>query len=1092
MIEQDSLKNIASRIHQYAPDSADLTTDVILIALKKHTDADSYKMGQALKQSLQALDARFLQNPEVTSDTKTLIAVKLMEEINACTPGFHNRVERLLIMKTGVSQQFTDILQAIRQDIVEQVAVTNIHHTPLGNQVHAYNDFYTVASKKYNTAALNSKDPHHGSLPTQQIKIKLAEAFQNEYDLFGCLMQLEHRIRSELNTLGAYKGELDGQETSEKDCYNAYKYGSYDAFIAHLNKILEPSPLFTAQNILVSFKEKTPNGDEVDTYRIIDIHWPVVREKMYEKMTQEHDFLLAPDTQALVQCFFHDSMDDTYAWLNALSITGFDFSKSFEALHDIKALNFFQHWSWEKQLTWINYFLDNTTDINLKLPKLFCSLDNIRLLEFLPIEYDQSFFNCVDKSDHTPIVRMLYQNNKEKLNFLLDKLKLLPQEQQKSTINSTLNSLESHGNRLCHYPAVLDLFRLLSTDIMIANDRRILLLAAHHSEQALNIVLDLLNTFPTAFQKIVLTHKTQHGYNALILAAQIGAHRSIPRLLNMGINIESHDANQSTALHWAANNGHVDAVNCLLNNHALLEAKGAGEHTTLHFAVIHGQAAVVDLLLKKKPNINARDNQGKNSLDLAIEQQPELIEPLLMHMATRPFAEQETCLSHMNAGAYPNVLFYAAAQKPSLFDGLLEVLQQHHQPPAAFLSNTNAQGYNALILAAQAGAHKSIPILLDLGLDIESHDANQSTALHWAANNGHVDAVNCLLNNHALLEAKGAGEHTTLNFAVIHGQAAVVDLLLKKKPNINARDNQGRNSLDLAIERHPELIEPLLMHMATRPFAEQETCLSRMNARAYPNVLFYAAAEKPLLFDDLLEVLQQHHQPSAAFLSNTNAQGYNALILAAQAGAHKSIQALLDLGLDIESRDINKRTALNWAAEKRHRAAVDVLLEKNANINACPLSSELLSSINHMREYGQVLNGQGSSKGQIAIDLADELKLKAEAFFNKQGNQPDFPTFKQEFLSLLNSKNKEMSEYRVSWDTIIKNIAIALTGVGVLFIAAKLLYSQATQGRALFFFQKDKTTCEEKTSSIEQSMNNVERFQTYYGMLSLANPASLK
>ncbi|MBT7703872.1 MAG: hypothetical protein HN746_00080 [Polaribacter sp.] len=85
-----------------------------------------------------------------------------------------------------------------------------------------------------------------------------------------------------------------------------------------------------------------------------------------------------------------------------------------------------------------------------------------------------------------------------------------------------------------------------------------------------------------------------------------------------------------------------------------------------------------------------------------------------------------------------------------------------------------------------------------------------------------------------------------------------------------------------------------------------------------------------------------------------------------------------------------------------------------------------------------------------------------------------------------------MSEYRVSWDTIIKNIAIALTGVGVLFIAAKLLYSQATQGRALFFFQKDKTTCEEKTSSIEQSMNNVERFQTYYGMLSLANPASLK
>ncbi|NCT56508.1 MAG: hypothetical protein GW760_02175 [Legionella sp.] len=67
-----------------------------------------------------------------------------------------------------------------------------------------------------------------------------------------------------------------------------------------------------------------------------------------------------------------------------------------------------------------------------------------------------------------------------------------------------------------------------------------------------------------------------------------------------------------------------------------------------------------------------------------------------------------------------------------------------------------------------------------------------------------------------------------------------------------------------------------------------------------------------------------------------------------------------------------------------------------------------------------------------------------------------------------------MSEYRLSWPTIIKNIAIALTGIGLVCIAGQLISSRATQGRPLFFFQKNKTTCEEKRDDIERSVAELE------------------
>lgn len=134
----------------------------------------------------------------------------------------------------------------------------------------------------------------------------------------------------------------------------------------------------------------------------------------------------------------------------------------------------------------------------------------------------------------------------------------------------------------------------------------------------------------------------------------------------------------------------------------------------------------------------------------------------------------------------------------------------------------------------------------------------------------------------------------------------------------------------------------------------------------------------------------------------------------------------------------------------------------------------LLSCIQQMKLYGSMLKSKASPKGETVMNLALKLETLAQDFQIETATLSDFLKFKENFSNVLNSKNKEMSQYDVSWSTIVKNIAIALTGIGLLFIAGKLLYSQIPENRALFFFQNNKTGGEMKLDAVNASLTKME------------------
>lgn len=172
-------------------------------------------------------------------------------------------------------------------------------------------------------------------------------------------------------------------------------------------------------------------------------------------------------------------------------------------------------------------------------------------------------------------------------------------------------------------------------------------------------------------------------------------------------------------------------------------------------------------------------------------------------------------------------------------------------------------------------------------------------------------------------------------------------------------------------------------------------------------------------------------------------------------------------------RSLNKHASHEQLLTARLRALESIIITKKEYAHLSTYffnpQEQLFEKIEAMKQYGQQLADKHVLKGQEIIALAKALHDKADDFY-KQPSTADFSTFQEEFLTLLNSKNQIMGAYRVSWPTIIKNITIALTVVGLLLIAAKLVHSRLTEGRGLFFFQKNRTSSEEHLENIKHCL----------------------
>lgn len=110
----------------------------------------------------------------------------------------------------------------------------------------------------------------------------------------------------------------------------------------------------------------------------------------------------------------------------------------------------------------------------------------------------------------------------------------------------------------------------------------------------------------------------------------------------------------------------------------------------------------------------------------------------------------------------------------------------------------------------------------------------------------------------------------------------------------------------------------------------------------------------------------------------------------------------------------------------------------------------------------------------LSLDLMLEL-FKFNRIYKQNSTEAKaaFSAFEARIKNHIEKQSAVLGKYRYKWETIIKNILIALTRVGLVLLGAQLIYSSFIDGRTLFFFQHRTTTTEKMAINIQNAINHI-------------------
>jgi uncharacterized protein len=161
----------------------------------------------------------------------------------------------------------------------------------------------------------------------------------------------------------------------------------------------------------------------------------------------------------------------------------------------------------------------------------------------------------------------------------------------------------------------------------------------------------------------------------------------------------------------------------------------------------------------------------------------------------------------------------------------------------------------------------------------------------------------------------GAG-HTDVADAAMKGDKAALRTLIQQKTDVNAPQVDGATAVHWAVYRDDtEVLEMLIAAGARVDVANREGVTPLHMASLYGHVA---------IIDKLLK--------AGANVKQKGPAGESMLMLAARNGNNDAIKLLLSAGADVNAREPRRgTTALMWAVEQRHPAAVKALLDGGAD-----------------------------------------------------------------------------------------------------------------------------------------------------------------
>ncbi|EKD55456.1 MAG: hypothetical protein ACD_60C00007G0020 [uncultured bacterium] len=211
-------------------------------------------------------------SPSQKSSYKQMINYKLREDIEECSEGYSNRIQKI-ILSFQRPENLQQLLTITRMDLVQKTSVL------LTDEVHADNRCFKIASIDGLGVSFNNQDKYVGNLSTEEIRTALQTTFYDEYRAFNLPFLLSEVLRSTF----AYFGYSGKKETG-------YEMDTYQQIHDYMKKITG-----TERGYEALFQKDTEE-------KITDVNWHFVQQLLYETLHAQSIIKEEPTLSTLLDC----------------------------------------------------------------------------------------------------------------------------------------------------------------------------------------------------------------------------------------------------------------------------------------------------------------------------------------------------------------------------------------------------------------------------------------------------------------------------------------------------------------------------------------------------------------------------------------------------------------------------------------------------------------------------------------------------------------------------------------------------------------------------------------------------------------------
>jgi ankyrin repeat protein/uncharacterized glyoxalase superfamily protein PhnB len=266
-------------------------------------------------------------------------------------------------------------------------------------------------------------------------------------------------------------------------------------------------------------------------------------------------------------------------------------------------------------------------------------------------------------------------------------------------------------------------------------------------------------------------------------------------------------------------------------------------------------------------------------------------------------------------------LLRRADPRAKLATALLDVAHEHGfsswRTLKAHVEERQKDKVARFVEACRAGNSETVRQLLITDPDLaRARDSHSSTGLHAAAARGHIEAVRLLLQHGADLNARDAGDNASpLHFAAGGGHAEIVRALLDAGADVHG-DN--------------DVHEAEVIGWATAigaPDDVRRDLVPLLLERGARHHIFSAMAIGDL---DLIRQLTEENPEALDRRMSRFEHGQTPLHFAINRRRHDILALLIELGADLEARDLSGRTALETAMLRGDKEAMRRLHDAGA------------------------------------------------------------------------------------------------------------------------------------------------------------------